>query len=99
MLYTIPEVKNPEEVHFKPGNSKLQCTGGPAVVGKFFAVHQASHLVYRGPALMPATTFLPPPWEYQCTGAGGILQAPVLVHFTSTRAQQYSGILLSAALS
>ena len=40
-----------------------------------------------------------PPQEYQCTSARGILQAPVLVYFTSARAQQYSGILLSAALS
>ena len=61
MFYTIPEVKNLEEVHFEPVNSKLQCTGGPAVVGKFFTVHRASHLVYRGPALIPATTFLPHP--------------------------------------
>jgi len=47
MFYTIPEVKNPEEVHFEPGNLKLQCTGGPAVVGKFSAVHRASHLGYQ----------------------------------------------------
>ena len=47
MFYTIPEVKNPEEVHFEPGNLKLQCTGGLAVVGKFSAVHRASHLGYR----------------------------------------------------
>ena len=26
MFYTIPEVKNLEEVHFEPRNSKLQCT-------------------------------------------------------------------------
>jgi len=61
MFYTIPDVKNPEKVHFEPRNSKLQCTGGPAVVGKFFAVHWASHLVYQGPALILATTFLPHP--------------------------------------
>jgi hypothetical protein len=41
MFYTTPEVKNLEQVHYEPGNSKLQCTSGPA--------------------LIPATTFLPHP--------------------------------------
>jgi hypothetical protein len=41
MFYTTPEVKNPEQVHSEPGNSKLQCTSGPA--------------------LIPATTFMPHP--------------------------------------
>jgi len=32
MFYTTPEVKNPEQVHSEPGNSKLQCTSGPALI-------------------------------------------------------------------
>jgi len=61
MFYTTPEVKNLEQVHSEPGNSKLQCTSGPA--------------------LIPATTFMPHPgniiismcrcWrDFISTGAG-----------------------------
>ena len=50
--FTPPWRSNPEQVHSEPGNSKLQCTGGPA--------------------LIPATTFMPHP---------GNINAPVLEGF------------------
>ena len=97
MFYTIPEVKNPEEVHAEPGNSKLQCTGGLTMVGNFSTVHRASHLgtgINSGYHIYAPSPGISMHWgwrDFTSAGAGGFykLQGPAVFYCPLLSHRQY----------